>query len=189
MGPNTEIVTKFIKTWNKRTKIISAQTYISSLFWKQSCHLFTGNLLSLSLLIYDSFSSFHPPLFCLLPWDWWVGKANGEGQYLPHKLGRHQAWWKFLAPSIYGRVQSVACVCCLNKGGLELKGRSSPRSCWLLKPGVLLLIRPVYDRFHKCFMSHWWLHRWAGWWQLPPTLCVVDKRSKTRFTTIIRLDG
>lgn len=85
---------------------------------------------------------------------------------------------------------AIGGVCLLFKQrSLRVRGRSSPRSCWLPKPSVLLLISLVYCRFHKCFMSPWWLHRWAGWWQLPPTLCLVDKRSKTRFTTPIRLDG
>lgn len=120
-----------------------------------------------------------------------TGKWKGKWwrPVLPLKSSRQQDWWKFPAPSIYGRVLSVACVCYLDKGALELEGRSSPRSCWLLKPDVLFLIRLVYDRFHKCFMRPWWLHGWAGWWQLPPTSCVIDKRSKTRFTTLIRSDG
>lgn len=101
-----------------------------------------------------------------------IGKASSEDQYLPQIFSRQQGWWKFPAPSFYGRVQLVACVCYLNKEALESEGRPSPRSCWLLKHDALLLIRPVYDRFHKCFTRPWWLHRRTGWWQLPPTLCV-----------------
>lgn len=121
------------------------------------------------------------------------GLASGKGEWWrpepASKMQQAAGLVKIPCSSIYGRVQSVACICYLNKRALELEGRCSPRSCWLLKPDVLFLIRPVYDRFHKCFMRPWWLHGWAGWWQLPPTLCIIDKRSKTRFTTLIRSDG
>lgn len=67
-------------------------------------------------------SLFSPfPLFSVLFESWQVGKANVEGQYMPHKFSRHKGWRKFPAPSFYGRVQSVVCVCCSNKGALELE--------------------------------------------------------------------